>query len=226
MGTVSSLKILKNDNGYSTEESTLVTSAGATDANKLPALNAQGVLDDSITNASANSGSNKLAKQNEEGFLNPDVLNATQTSAGAADAEKIVQLDGSGRLSKTMMPVGFGSDSTTIIASEALEAGNFINIWSNEGVPSARKATASQKGKEAHAFVLESVASGVEVTINFEGSNTAVTGATPGPMFLSETPGLATNVPPTGAGKVQQIIGFAYSDTSINFQSRAPIVLA
>ena len=60
----------------------------------------------------------------------------------------------------------------------------------------------------------------------FEGSNTAVTGATPGPMFLSETPGLATSVPPTGAGKVQQVIGFAYSATSINFQSRAPIVLA
>ena len=60
MGTASTTKLLKNASGSLTEETTLTTSAGTADANKVPALNAQGVLDDTITNASVTSAANKL----------------------------------------------------------------------------------------------------------------------------------------------------------------------
>jgi hypothetical protein len=202
MGTLSTLKFLKNVAGYATEEAGLTTSDGAADADKIPVLNGDGVLD-------------------------PSILNATNTSAGAADAEKIPKLDGSGRLSPTMMPTGMGQDSAVIIASETIASGDFVNIWDDSGESRVRKADASQKGKEAHGFVLEGGAADTEVTVFFEGTNGAcVYSGAYGQVYLAATPGLATNTPPTGTGKVQQVIGFAYAANTINFQSRAPIVLA
>ncbi|RYF41284.1 MAG: hypothetical protein EOO27_46505, partial [Comamonadaceae bacterium] len=37
-------------------------------------------------------------------------------------------------------------------------------------------------GKEAHGFVLEAVANGAQANVYFEGTNTQVTGQTPGPV--------------------------------------------
>ena len=51
MGTISTTKFIKNSAGSLAEEAALTTSAGAADANKIPALNASGVLDPSIVNA-------------------------------------------------------------------------------------------------------------------------------------------------------------------------------
>lgn len=200
MGTASTKKIIKNVAGTLTEEATLLTSAGAADANRIPALNASGVLDTSI-------------------------VNGTATSAGAGDASKVVILDGSGRLSSTMMPVGFGVDAVSVTASEDLSAGDFVNIWNSTGAK-VRKADATTSGKEAHGFVLAAVASGSLANVYFEGTNTAVTGQTPGPVFLSTTAGQATSTAPSAAGNVVQRVGFAVSSTSINFQSNDPIVLA
>ena len=79
-------------------------SAGAGDANMIPALNASGVLDLSITNGKA-------------------------ASAGASDAGKLVALDAAGRINTTMMPTGIGADTAIIVASEALSAGDLVNIY-------------------------------------------------------------------------------------------------
>jgi hypothetical protein len=200
MGTTSAKKFIKNVAGTLTEEAALLTTAGAADANKIPALNSEGVLDTSI-------------------------VNGTATSSGAADASKVVILDGSGRLSSTMMPVGFGDDAVTITASEALSAGDLVNIWDNSGAK-VRKADATTSGKEAHGFILSAVASGGLANVYFEGTNTAVTGQTPGPVFLSTTAGLTTSTAPSGTGNVVQRVGFAVSATAMNFQSIDPIVLA
>lgn len=226
MGTASTKKFIKNNAGTLTEEAALTTSAGASDADKVPALNASGILDDSIINASATSAANKVVKMNGSGVIAPAVINAINTSAGAADAAKIVQLDGSGRISSTMMPVGIGADTASIVASEALSAGEFVNVWNNAGTANIRKSDATTAGKEAHGFVLAAVASGASGTVHFEGTNTAVTGRTPGPQFLSTTPGQSSATAPTGAGNVVQRIGFAVSPTAINFDGGDPIVLA
>jgi hypothetical protein len=150
---------------------------------------------------------------------------AVQASAGAGDAGKIPALDGSGRLDPTMMPAGIGADTAVIAASEALAAGDFVNIWNSSG-PKVRKADATTAGKEAHGFVLSAVSSGANATVYFEGPNTAVTGATAGPVFLATTAGTATSTPPSGSGNVVQRIGVATSTTSINFEGAQPVVLA
>lgn len=225
MGTASTKKFIKNNNGTLTEEAALTTSAGAADANAIPALNASGILDDSILNASAASSANKIVKMTAAGIIDPAVLNGTAASAGAADAAKVVQLDSAGRLDATMMPVGVGADTALITTSEALVAGDLINVWNSTGAK-VRKADPATAGKEAHGFVLAGFASGVAATVYFEGTNTAVTGLTPGPQYLGATAGKSTNVAPTGAGKVVQRVGFATSPTTLNFNAGEPIVLA
>lgn len=222
-------KFLKNVSGAITEEATVQTSAGAGDSGKVPNLNASGVLDLTIVNGkntSAGAGdAGKLAALNTSGILDATIVNSKNTSAGAGDAGKLVQLDSSGKIDSTMMPAGVGADSLSITTSEALSAGDFVNIWNSTGAK-ARKADATTAGKEAHGFVLVGVGSGAQATVFFEGTNTAVTGQTPGNVFLGTTAGLATASAPSASGNVVQRIGIATSATSINFEPQPPITLA
>jgi len=227
MGTASTTKVLKNNAGTLTEETTLITSAGAGDANKVVALNASGVLDSTIVNSkntSAGAGdAGKLAALNASGILDDTILNASVTNS----ANKIAKLDASGRLDVTVMPTGIGADTASIVASEALAAGDLINIWNNASVANVRKADASTAGKEAHGFVLAGFASSASATVYFEGTNTQCTGLVPGVQFLSgTTAGKPASAAPTGTGKVVQRVGFAVSATSVNFDACEPIVLA
>lgn len=228
MGTASTKKFLKHSAGKLAEEAAVTTSAGAGDADKIPALNAAGVLDASIINGkntSAGAGdAGKVPLLNASGILDDTIVNASVTAA----ANKLAKLDASGRLDLTVMPVGIGSDTAPITASEALAAGDFINIWNNGGTANVRKADASTSGKEANGFVLSAVANGGSATVHFEGDNNQVTGLTPGAQYLSATtPGKATATPPSGSGQVVQPIGVAYSATVMNFHSTMlPIVLA
>lgn len=151
---------------------------------------------------------------------------AVQASAGAGDAGKIVALDSTGHLDSTIMPTGIGADTATFTASEALAAGDLVNIWNSTGAK-ARKADGSTSGKEAMGFVLAAVSNGGTATVYFEGTNTQVTGLTPGPLFLSATtPGACTSTAPTGSGQVVQRVGFAIGATAMNAQFLAPVVLA
>ena len=165
---------------------------------------------------------NKYFKNNS-GTLTEEA--AIQTSAGATDAGKIVALDATGKLDNSMMPVGIGADTQSVAASEDLAAGDFVNVYNSSGAK-CRKADASTAGKEASGFVLANVTSGNSATVYFEGTNTQVTGMTPGAVFLSTTPGIATSTAPSASGNVVQRIGFATSATTINFQSQVPFVLA
>jgi len=200
MGTLSTKKFIKNASGQLTEEAALTTSAGAADADKVPALNASG-------------------------FLDATIVNSATSSAGAGSSGKVVALDGSGRIDATMMPVGIGADTAIITASEALSAGDFVNIWNSSGAK-VRKADATTAGKETHGFVLAAVTSGASATVYFEGTNTGVSGATPGVAFLATTAGSFSSTAPSASGNVVQRIGFAISATAINFQSGVPVVLA
>ncbi len=225
MGTASTKKFIKNNAGVLTEEAALTTSAGAGDADKVPALNASGILDDTIVNSSASSAANKVVKQTGDGIIAPAVLNAAASSAGVGDAAKIVQLDGTGRIDSTMMPVGIGADTATITASENLAAGDFVNIHNSTGAK-VRKADATTAGKEAHGFVLGAVTSGNPATVYFEGTNTGITGATPGVVYLHTTAGGYTATAPSSTGNAVQRVGIAVSATAINFEPHPPVILA
>lgn len=229
MGTASTKKFIKNVTGTLTEEAALTTSAGAGDAHRLPALNASGILDATIVNSkttSAGAGdSGKLPALNASGILDASIVNSTVTSAGAGSAAKVVALDGAGRIDLTVLPVGVGPDTASITTSEALVAGNLVNIWDSTGAK-VRKADAATAGKEAHGFVLSAFASGVAALVYFEGTNTSVTGLTPGPQFLSITAGGSDETAPVATGNVVQRVGIATSATTLNFNAGVPIVLA
>ena len=148
-----------------------------------------------------------------------------QTSAGAGNAGDLVSLDDSGRIDNSMMPVGIGADTSTIPASETLAAGDWVNVWNSSGAK-VRKADAATAGKEAHGFVLAAVTSGNPATIYFEGTNTQVSGQTPGPVFLQTTAGVGGPTVPSASGNVVQQIGVAVSATAVNFERSVPVTLA
>lgn len=193
-------KYLRNNAGTLAEEFSVDVSVGSADASKIPALNASGVLAASIVNSKA-------------------------TSAGAGDTGKLPSLDAAGRLDNSFMPVGIGADTQAIVASEILAAGAYVNIWSNAGAFNVRNADNSVSGKEAHGFVLAGVAASATATVYFESTNTAVTGQTPGTVFLGLV-GAGTATAPSTAGSVVQRIGIATSATTVNFEPQSPVVLA
>lgn len=201
MGTVSTKKFLKQSNGAMAEEAALTTSAGAADAHRIPALNAAGVLDTSIINGKA-------------------------VTAGAADAGKPILTNGSGKLDETMLPTGLGADVWPLTASEALTAGDFVNIWNDGGTAKVRKADATTEGKHAMGFVKAAVALNAQATVYFEGTNDQVTGQTPGDVYLQTTAGRGGAAAPSAAGNVIQRIGFAVSATAVNFQAGTRIILS
>lgn len=151
---------------------------------------------------------------------------ALVTSAGAGDAGKIPGLDSGGRLDSSLMPVGIAADTKAIVTSEALAAGDFVNVWNSTGAK-VRKGDGSVAGKQVHGFVLAAFGSGATATVYFEGTNNQVTGMTPGDVFLSATtPGTATGTPPSATGQTVQRLGVAVSATEINFEAAQPITLA
>lgn len=150
---------------------------------------------------------------------------ATVTSAGAADDGKLVALTAAGVLDTSVMPTGIGADTQVITASEALAAGDLVNVWNSTGAK-VRKADATVAGKEAHGFVLAAVAGAGAATVYFEGNNSGVTGLTPGVQFLSTTAGITSNTAPSASGNAVQRVGFATSATNLNFQSQLPVTLA
>lgn len=152
---------------------------------------------------------------------------AIATSVGAADAGKIPALDSSGRFHESMMPTGIGADVATVVASENLSAGDFVNIYNDADTAQVRKADASTTGKEAHGFVLDAVVSGANAAVYFEGTNAQITGATPGRVYLSATtPGGITATPPAAPGNIVQQVGVATAATSVNVEVKQHYVLA
>ena len=194
-------KYFTNNGGVLTEVTAPTTSAGAGDSGKIVALNTSGVLDATI-------------------------VNSKTTSAGAGDSGKLPALDGGGKLDTSFMPTGIGADTASITASEALSAGDLVNVWDSAGVFKVRKADATSVGKEAHGFVISSVSSSASATVYFRGSNTAVTGKTPGKQYLTTTAGASSSTPPSGSGNIIQEVGIAVSATLVNFHQGQFFVLA
>ena len=149
------------------------------------------------------------------------------TSAGAGDGAKLIETDNTGRLDQSFMPVGVGPDTKTLIATETMASGDFVNIWDDAGTVKIRKADASTAGKESVGFVLDAITSGNSGLVYFEAINTSLTGLTLGvTYFLSTTPGTISVNAPTGAGNIVQKIGKAVSATEIAYEASQPIVLA
>jgi hypothetical protein len=62
--------------------------------------------------------------------------------------------DANGKLDLSWMPTGLGPETKTAVASEALVAGNFVNLYLNAGVLTARKANATNNTRPAKGLKL------------------------------------------------------------------------
>jgi hypothetical protein len=154
------------------------------------------------------------------------LFTAIFSSTGVGDANKIVQTDSSGKLDSTLMPPGIGAATESMIAFEALSAGDFVNIYLNSTVRNARKADASN-GRIAHGYVTSSVTVGNNATVILQGTNTALTGLTIGNRYYlsATTPGVATTTAPIVSGNIIQFLGVAVTTTSINYENDDGIVI-
>ena len=158
-----------------------------------------------------------MATQKVLALVGPNITEYTapSVSTGAGSAGQLLALNGSGQIDVSVLPTGIGPDVQIVTASEALSAGAFVNIYSG-GV---RNADGTQTGKDANGFVLAAVAANAQATVYLSGSiNTAVSGMTPGPVYLSDTAvGQASATYATTAGHVYQRLGTAVSATAIQF---------
>lgn len=152
------------------------------------------------------------------------ILNGVQTlftaiasSAGVGDASKIIMTDSSGKIDSTLMPSGIGAATKSVLASEALVAGDFVNLYNNTGTLNVRKADSSN-GRPANGFVLSSFASAANATVYLQGENTGRTGLTPGVIYFLSTAGGVTTTAPTASGNIIQQLGYSTGATSINFE--------
>lgn len=145
---------------------------------------------------------------------------AIAVSAGAADAGKIPALDTAGRLSSSMMPAGIGANTNQATATEALDAGSFVEMYANAGTFSVRLADNSN-GRPANGMVLTAVASDGPATVYpIDGVNSALSGLTVGADYWLGTAGTVISTPldetnPSNANKISQYLGRAKSATEL-----------
>lgn len=178
-----------------------------------------------ISSSEGAADASKVVGTDVDGKIGTSLLRTAAASTGAPDAGKIPVLDGSGKMPTSMLPTGSQEATTEMTTSEALSNGDFVNIH-DQGGAKVRKADGSVAGKPAEGFVLSSAAAGAPVNVYFSGSNTGVTGMTPGKVFLSTTPGKCTSTPPAGAGNVVQCLGVAIGAAEVKFLPEVPVALA
>lgn len=156
------------------------------------------------------------------------LVEAIAASAGVGDAGKIIALDASGRIDSSMMPVGIGADTASIVASENLAAGDYVDIYDDAGTAKCRKADTSAAGKTADGFVLAGVTATANATVYFEGQNTQKSGLTAGLSYFVDptVPGGVTATAPSTSGQVVQFVGIAINATTISTEISRGITIA
>jgi len=111
-------------------------------------------------------------------------------------------------------------------ASEALSAGDLVNIYDEGGVKRVRKADASALDKTARGFVTENVSLGetVGVRVTGECQQTVSGGAGPDLFLSGATPGKASGVFDS-EWVIWQVVGFRGPTTSsFVFQPMVPVI--
>lgn len=146
---------------------------------------------------------------------------------GVENANKIPALNASGEFDLTMMPTGIGPETKVLPASEALSAGNLVNIFDDSGTLKCRKADATSD-KPADGFVLSAVDSGSNATIYVDGINTGLTSLTPGAeYYLSKTAGgITTDISGYTTNNIIQFVGKSTDATELDFVRGEQILIA
>lgn len=148
------------------------------------------------------------------------VLFGVVTSAGAGDAGKYIQTDAGGKIDNSLLPSGIGVNQVVVPSSENLAAGDFINLYSNATVLTARKADNSN-ARAAWGYVEAAVTSPANATVKrLNTTNASRTGLTASSEYWLGTAGSVISTPldatdTANAGKVIQYLGIAKSTTEL-----------
>jgi hypothetical protein len=120
-----------------------------------------------------------------------------------------------------------GAASAALTASEAIAAGDFVNIYSSSGAK-VRKANATDDTKPVNAFAQSAIASGAAGSVRGAGGKiSGLSGLTPGATYyLATTGGAITTTPPSGSGNLVQEIGVAVSATELLFNPRVGVTVS
>lgn len=112
--------------------------------------------------------------------------------------------------------------ATTVVTSEALAAGDLVNIYNANGLARTRKASATA-ALEAHGYVTDACAAGMPALVIHAGTDTLQSGLVPGKCWLSSVAGKASNTAPTSVGALVQRVGYATNDHTLEFSSMITI---
>ena len=141
------------------------------------------------------------------------------TSAGAADAGKIVATDVDGRINPTLMPVGIGANTVAAMAKSTLAAGKFVTFINEAGT--LKCVPADNSTGPANGYVTEAVTADDMATVYpLDGINSHLTGLTIGADYWLGTAGDPTDTPLdesdiANKGKYSQYVGKAKSTTEL-----------
>ena len=128
------------------------------------------------------------------------------------DAAQVVSISKSTNVTGSLrVTEAVGARRTFLTASEALTAGDFVNV----AVGGVRRATNNDTNKQAHGFVAQGASTGNAVTVFYSGLNTGVTGLAAGSRYFLGTAGGETTTPPTAVGQLSQEVGVAVASTAI-----------
>lgn len=118
-------------------------------------------------------------------------------------------------------------NGSAVQASEAITAGQFVNVYSSGGSTRVRKASALDPALFANGYALANIASGATGLVIFGGLNLATTvGAPASEVWLSDTtPGGWTTTPPSASGSILQPLGAALPGVGIFFSLRERVLL-
>lgn len=157
------------------------------------------------------------------------IVDGVQVSAGSANAGDILALNALGKVDESAMPSGVGRSVIVATASEALDAGSFVNLWDDGGVLSARLADNSNL-RVAHGFVESAVAQATPAAvIRLENTNAQLSSLVPATRYYLGTAGAVTDTPlepvPANVGKLLQFLGTATSATELATENGLTVYL-
>jgi hypothetical protein len=111
-------------------------------------------------------------------------------------------------------------------ASETINVGNLVNIYSSGGAYRTRNARSYPAGYEAMAFCTQNVKASATGNIALAGINSNVVLTGPNVLYLSNIAGQVTSIPPVTSGNIVQRVGVGLASTVMYFNPQTPISIS
>ena len=167
----------------------------------------------------------KLLKIDAEG--NIIEFYSKDQSQGATDSGEIVALNQEGKIDPSMLPDEALAEYAYATAGEALNAGDLVCLYNDNGTVKVRKAKANDIDTIADGYVKYDYNDGEQVTVFFEGKlvRNDLT-FTEGKVYFTSNnnAGQPQNPAPQGEGIIIQRIGVAIDEHTIAFERQQPII--